>query len=155
MAAARLEDGDVKGAVRLLCSDDKLAMVNSTTLDELKGLHPSAPDDRRPVPTHSSPPLQVCPLATKSAIQSFPNGSAGGPDGSRPQHFKDLFSGAPDDNPLLISITELINLPLPNYLIPALLKSSYSVRHCQPGSISTQYSKSNTRSCNGCQCDWS
>jgi hypothetical protein len=63
-----LKDGDVKGAVRLLCSDDKLAMVNSTTPDELKGLHPSATDDLQPVPIHS--PLQVCPLATKTAIQS-------------------------------------------------------------------------------------
>lgn len=112
MAASRLEDGDVKGAVRLLCSDDKLAVVDATTLDELSHLHPSAPADRRPAPTCSSPPLQVCPLATKSAIQSFPNGSAGGPDGLRPQHLKDLLLGAPDDHPLLISITELVNLQL-------------------------------------------
>jgi len=30
-AAAKLEDGDVKGAVRILCSDDKLASFNTTT----------------------------------------------------------------------------------------------------------------------------
>ena len=112
MAASRLEDGDVKDAVRLLCSDDKLAVVDATTRDELSHLHPSAPADRRPAPTCSSPHLQVCPLATKSVIQSFPNGSAGGPDGVRPQHLKDLLLGAPDDHPLLISITELVNLQL-------------------------------------------
>jgi len=31
--AANLEDGDVKGAVRILCSDDMLAVVSATTLE--------------------------------------------------------------------------------------------------------------------------
>jgi hypothetical protein len=113
MAAAKLEDGDVKGAVRLLCSDDKLAVVNATTLEELKLLHPSAPLDRRSASACDLiPPLQVSPLAIKKAILSFPNGSAGGPDGLRPQLLKDLLLGAPDDHPLLIAITELTNLQL-------------------------------------------
>jgi hypothetical protein len=57
MAAAKLENGDVKGAVKLLCSDDQLAEADSKTRDELKGLHPSPPEDSRPIPTHSSSPL--------------------------------------------------------------------------------------------------
>jgi len=32
-AAAKLEEGDVKGAIRILCSDDKLAAVNTATLN--------------------------------------------------------------------------------------------------------------------------
>ena len=32
----------VKGAVRILCSDDKLAVVNTTTPNELSGLHTCA-----------------------------------------------------------------------------------------------------------------
>ena len=112
MAAAKLEDGDVKGAVRLLCSDDKLAIVNATTMNELSRLHPSTPADRRPVPSIVVPPLQVFPSALRTAIQSFPNGSAGGPDGLRPQHLKDLMLGASDDHPLLVAITDLTNLQL-------------------------------------------
>ena len=112
MASAKLEDGDVKGAVRLLCSDDVLAAQDERTYDKLVHLHPPAPADRRPAPTTDKPPLQVFPAAVKKAIQSFPNGSAAGPDGLRPQHLKDLLVGANDDNPLLMAVTDLINLML-------------------------------------------
>ena len=111
-AATKLEDGDVRGAVRILCSDDKLAVVNATTLNELSRLHPPAPLDRRFMPSTVASPLQVFPIAIKKAIQSFPNGSAGGPDGLRPQHLKDLLLGAPEDHPLLVAITGLTNLQL-------------------------------------------
>lgn len=112
IASAKLEDGDVKGAVRLLCSDDKLAAPDSTTLPEVQRLHPTAPTDRRSVPTTDTRPLQVSPPAVRAAIQSFPNGSAAGPDCLRPQHLKDLLVGAPDSSPLLVAITDLTNLLL-------------------------------------------
>jgi len=35
MTSAKLEDGDVKGAVHLLCADDSLAAENQSTFDEL------------------------------------------------------------------------------------------------------------------------
>ncbi len=112
IASAKLEDGDVKGAVRLLCSDDRLAVPDDTTFAELRQLHPPAPANRRPAPFTNTSPLQVSPAAVIKAIQSFPNGSAAGPDGLRPQHIKDLLIGAADDNPLLVAITDLINLLL-------------------------------------------
>jgi hypothetical protein len=112
IASAKLEDGDVKGAIRLLCSDDRLATVDEPTFIELGRLHPLAPADRRPVPSTITPPLQVSPVAVRAAIQSFPNGSAAGPDGLRPQHLKDLLLGSTDDNPLLLATTDLINLLL-------------------------------------------
>ena len=112
LASAKLEDGDVKGAVRLLCSDDGLAAVNENTLSALANLHPPAPADRRAAPTTDVPPLQVTPAAVRAAVQSFPNGSAAGPDGLRPQHLKDLLLGIADDHPLLVGITYLINLLL-------------------------------------------
>jgi len=112
IASAKLEDGDVKGAVRLLCSDDRLAVPDDTTFAELRRLHPPAPADRRPVPSTDTPPLQVLPAAVTKAVQSFPSGSAAGPDGLRPQHIKDLMIGAADDNPLLVAMTDLINLLL-------------------------------------------
>ena len=51
LASAKLEDGDVKGAVRLLCSDEKLAVPNETTFSELGRLHQRAPDDQRSAPS--------------------------------------------------------------------------------------------------------
>jgi len=60
-ASVKLEDGDVKGAVRLLCSNDRLAVPDESTFDELRRLHPAAPPDRRPVPTAITPSLQVSP----------------------------------------------------------------------------------------------
>ncbi len=112
IASAKLEDGDVKGAVRLLCSEDKLAAPDSSTFTELQRLHPPAPGDRRSAPSTDIPPLQVSPAAVRASVQSFPNGSAAGPDGLRPQHLKDLLLGAPDDSPLLVAITDLTNFLL-------------------------------------------
>ena len=88
-----------------------------------KLLHPPVPLDRRSAPLPDSNPLQVSTSAIKKAIQSFPNGSAGGPDGLRPQHLKDLLVGAPDDHPLLTSITELTNLQLCGQT-PAVVRNS-------------------------------
>jgi len=65
-----------------------------------------------PAPSTVVPPLQVFPVATKKAIHSFPNGSAGGLDGLMPHHLKGLLLGAPDDHPLLLAITDLVNLQL-------------------------------------------
>jgi len=85
MASATLEDGDVKGAVRLLCSDDSLAAENRSTFDKLGRIHPSTPADRRlTLSTINASPLQVSAAIVKTAIQSFTNGSAAGPDGLRP-----------------------------------------------------------------------
>jgi len=57
-------------------------------------------------------PLQVAPSAIRAAIQSFPSGSAAGPESLRPQHLNDLILGAPDASQLLVSVTELPNLLL-------------------------------------------
>jgi len=57
MAAAKLEDSDIKGAVRLLCSDDSLAVpADSATFTELIRLHPTAPVSRRPAPSSVTQP---------------------------------------------------------------------------------------------------
>ena len=133
-ASAKLEEGDVKGAIRLLRSRDTLAPATQATLTSLRALHPSAPLDRRatPDPNTSTAPLQATPQAVLAAITSFPHGSAGGPDGLRPQHLKDLLDGVgvvnvgtvsgdggtsgsaprPTVNPLLEAITDLVNLML-------------------------------------------
>ena len=66
--------------------------------------------DRRSAPNGSaSASLQVSSVDIRRAISSFPNGSAGGLDGIRPQHLKDLLLGRTNDDPLLLAITDLIN----------------------------------------------
>jgi hypothetical protein len=72
----------------------------------------AVPDDRRPAPSTDIPPLQVLPAAVRIVIQSFPYGSAQGPDSLRPQHIKDLLLGAQIDHPLQSAITDLTNLLL-------------------------------------------
>jgi len=79
------------------------------------------PFDRRPAPSTIVPPLQVFPVATRS----FPNGSAGGTDGLRPPHLKDLLLGASDDHPLLLAITDLVNLQLEGLIRSSVLSTLY------------------------------
>ena len=112
MTSAKLEDSDVKGAVRLLCSDDRLAVPNDAPFTKLSRLHPTAPADRRPAPLTITPPLQVLPDALRTVIQSFQEGSAAGLDRVRSQYLKDLLIRAAVNNPLLLAVTDLINLLL-------------------------------------------
>ena len=99
------------------------------SLTPTSALHP--PVDRRLVPTTSIAPLHATPQAVLEAITTFKHGSAGGPDGLRPQHLKDLLDGVrgnvgsenvdggtsgsgsrPIANSLLEAITHLVNLLL-------------------------------------------
>ena len=99
--STKLDEGDFKGAVRLASSDVKLA-----TFEALKEKHPTLHPDS------AFPPL---PEDIIKAIRSFPNGSAGGPDGLRPQHLKDMIA-PPDDNDyrntLLHALSSFIELVL-------------------------------------------
>ena len=92
--SAKIEEGDIRGAVRLAVSDDTLAPNNDATVAELQQLHPP-----RAVITSVQPPSidDAVPLVLTSqditeAVRSFPVGSAGGVDGLRPQHLKDMIS---------------------------------------------------------------
>ena len=89
----KLEEGDFRGAVRLACSDDSLADMTEATYTALQQRHP-APHPHSSIPQLpdrlSTSPVTKGEIA--QAIKSFPNGSVGGPDGLRPQHFKDLIA---------------------------------------------------------------
>ena len=138
-ASLKLEDGDVRGAIRILSSSETIAPRDAATFEILKTLHPPRPPDRRPAPTTSTAPIQVTPISVRKAIMSFPNGSAGGPDGLRPRHLKDLLIGAEDDHPLLQRITELMNLILdgstPTAVRPILFGASLTAITKQAGGI--------------------
>ena len=93
--SSKLEEGDVRGAVRIACSEDTFAELNEETLSALRAKHP-------PQPPRSCFPL--APAANTSlpflaegeivqAIRSFPCNSAGGLDGLCP-HLVDLTSAS-------------------------------------------------------------
>ena len=91
--SSKLEQGDFKGAVRLACSDATIADNSSATFEELqqKHPHPHPASSIIPLPeTTGLPPITVSEEEIIHAIRSFPNDSAGGPDGLRPQHLKDM-----------------------------------------------------------------
>ena len=91
--SAKLEEGDFCGAIWLVCSEDSIAPQSEEVYTALKQIHLA------PHPTTCIPPGidddEYLPMgATEDeiakAIYSFPSSSAGGPDGLRPRHLKDL-----------------------------------------------------------------
>ena len=120
----KLEEGDFKGAVRLACSEDTIADMSDATFSALQLKHPA------PHPDSSIPPLPLDVALTASvsveevakAITSFPNGSAGGPDGLRPQHLKDLVGPATGGggHSLLSALASFVTLVLAGRTPPSI-----------------------------------
>ena len=94
--SSKLEDGDFRGAVRLTCSQDSLAVKNEETLTALRSKHPQrCSDSCFPTGPHAATDLPfLADGVVIQAIRSFPRSSAGGPDGLRPQHLVDLTSAS-------------------------------------------------------------
>ncbi|XP_060804915.1 uncharacterized protein LOC132902733 [Amyelois transitella] len=112
----KIHDGDLRGATRLLFSNDKIAPDTPETSAALLSKHPPGPSTPLFVdpPTDSSACLHASEKDVKEALASFPKGSASGLDGISPQHLIDLTSygtGVAGNN-VLTSITKLINLML-------------------------------------------
>ena len=92
--AAKLEEGDFRGAIHLASSEDTMADINSSTLSALLEEHPSPHRDSAVLPTSAGSyvsPIQVSAEEVAKAICSFPSfslcgSSSGNPDGLRPQH---------------------------------------------------------------------
>ena len=123
--ASKLEDGDFKGAIRLACSDDRLAPFNSTTLAALQEKHPVPHPDTVIPPTPNPIPVQVDPVSVARAIRSFPSGSAGGPDRLRPQHLKHLLPTAGDeDSTFLQSLASFCALVMEGR-VPAIVRTFF------------------------------
>ena len=89
---AKISEGDISGALRTLTSEDTLAPQDKTTLDILREKHPPPPSNfcfNVPSPSNIST-FSPSPADIEKVIHSFPVGSAGGLDGLRPQHLKDM-----------------------------------------------------------------
>ncbi|GAV09476.1 hypothetical protein RvY_19015 [Ramazzottius varieornatus] len=94
LVEGKINDGEISGALRVLSSEDSVAAPTPEVLDTLRDKHPSeSPDSLFPNPPDQlSLPEEVTVEEILAAVKSFPNGSAGGVDGLRPQHLKDMLS---------------------------------------------------------------
>lgn len=113
--SSKVEDGNIKAALRLLCSEDAPADFSNEVFKALLSKHPPPASDSVP----STDPrlsefsaLQVPESTVLKALKSFPAGSSGGPDGLRPQHLVDLVSCKTGGPALLTSLTGFVNLIL-------------------------------------------
>lgn len=113
---SKVADFDVKGAVKLVGSLESIAPSNTNTLRQLQSKHPQ-PSRHLFLPTPpliSDECLQVSTLQVKKSISSFAKGSGSGPNGFRPQFFKDMISVSAGDAGIevLAAITDLCNFML-------------------------------------------
>ncbi|XP_035712509.1 uncharacterized protein LOC118437538 [Folsomia candida] len=112
---SKVSEGNIRGAIRLLTSDDIIAPNSSETLETLVEKHPPQPLDNFTVLDEPNiPPFTTTVEQVISAIFSFPSGSAGGLDALRPQVLKDLVSQHTGDvgTQLLESLTKFCNFML-------------------------------------------
>ena len=108
--SAKIEDGNVKAAIRLICSEDKPAADTDVTYAKLLEKHPAAFISSIQLPDPgTTASLQVSEEEVLKAIRSFPAGSSGGPDGIRPQHIVDLVNCSESGSTLLSAITTFTN----------------------------------------------
>jgi hypothetical protein len=83
-ASVKLDLGDVRVAVKQLCSDEVIAPHDAANIASLREKHLLAPSDRRPPPTVPPvPPLIVLAADIRKAIESFDPGTLG-------QHLRDM-----------------------------------------------------------------
>ena len=99
----------------LICiyiSSEPIRPADKESLKLLQEKHPPAHVDCSFPPLHSTtPPPVVSPGDVTKAIFSFPTSSAGGPDGLRPQHLKDLviYTQSEGSDSLIESLTNFVN----------------------------------------------
>lgn len=131
---SKISEGDIKGAARILFSDDALAPNTPDTLSALHEKHPpSAADLTLPDPPNDlDMTLQATPEQVYEAVMSFRSGSAGGLDGLSPQHLKDLLNADKTDASasLLKDLTTLVNLMLSGRVNQTVTSTLYGANLC-------------------------
>ena len=106
LISSKLDEGNVKGGIKLAALDDKIALFSTDKYQKLLSKQPQQAKFAAPNPENSVN-FFITNFDLYKAIMSFPNGSAAGPDKIVPQIFKDLVSKS---NNFLKSLTKLINL---------------------------------------------
>ena len=112
--------------MRLAASDHTFTRPSKET-HNLQSKHPASPENHRAAPATEVTQLQASEREIRSAIFSFPSGSAAGPSGLCPQHLKDAVSSSANEtgNQLVASVNEFCNLFLRGDL-PEFIKSVLS-----------------------------
>jgi hypothetical protein len=131
---AKVADFDIRGAVKLLSSDDSLASFNEDVAEELKKKHPS-PSRELFFPDPFTPgdiSLIVNEQNVREAINSFPAGSSPGLDGMRPQYLKDIISLSAGEagQKALRALTKLCNFLLSGQLPSEICHLLYGASLC-------------------------
>ena len=103
--SAKLENRYIKAAVRLLMSADSPAEPSQKSLHALCDKHSPASSDLTDLPI----PQSVNELEAREAILSFPAGSSGGPNGLRPQHFRNTLLRQESGAEFLSAMTDFVN----------------------------------------------
>ena len=86
----KLLEFNIRGAIRLAASDEKMADFSDRVIQELKEKHPPRQAKRSKQLNSEITPVNCSTREIKEANLFFPSGSAGGPDRISPQVLKDL-----------------------------------------------------------------
>src|SRR6218665_3412579 len=112
---SKLEDGNIRAAILILCDGGNLAIPDGDNLALLKEKHPANDDPvalmRLPVPSVIGA-WQMSVDEVLEAVRTFPNGTAGGPDGFRLVHLLELVGSGEEARPLAEALTDFTNLLL-------------------------------------------
>lgn len=130
----KISDGDIRGAVKILSSNDVFAPQSQETLDQLRLKHPSPLQQiNLPAsPLDSDARYVTNETDVHKAIFNFPNGSASGIDGLRPQILKDLLCKETGEfgKQLLLAITKMCNLMLSGAVSECIIPVLYGASLC-------------------------
>ena len=131
MVSSKLACGDIRGAVRIISSNDKLLENIPKVLKKLKLKHSkiNKSSNLHPPPSeeHIAESLQVSAEDVERGIKGIKNGSNGGPDGLLPQHLKELTAEPQGQSgvDLLEAIANFFNTTILRGDIPAEVQSSF------------------------------
>ena len=84
--SAKIEDENLRAAIRIMCSEDKPASSSDNVYAQLLDKHPAPSSERSQPDPQPTTAVQMTEGDVLRAVRSFPAGLAGGPDGVRPQH---------------------------------------------------------------------
>ena len=138
LVSDKINDGDIRGAVRIVVSEDSLAPYSYEVLSELL-----QKQNRRIVVLDLSGCNSIVIAVNKvaRAIKSFLMGSSGGITRLRPQHLKEAFRSDAGDQRrrLLHNLPSLINVivsnRLPAYLAPVLCGANVTALNKKIGDV--------------------
>ena len=136
LVSAKIEEGDMKGAIKLASSAETMAPNDKATLLLLRSKHPVSPANTRTSPFQASDAIthiSTTPGEIRKAIESFPTGSAAGRAGLRPQILNELtFSDLGDPGAAFLqSLSDFSNLVLSGG-VPENFRPFFFGRACLP-----------------------